>query len=201
MIFRPISGSPDKIKRPASSSPSSSSLALHIIPSDATPLSLDFLILNPPGNLAPGRATGTRSPGLKLVAPQTIWAGASAPTSTEQTLNRSASGCWFFSRTLPTTTLSRLTDGPSSPSSTSMPSIGSTSISSSAGSGRSTYCDNQSRLIFIPDWRTGIENVGRSGKNDGCHQCRGVTWLPVRYRDRMQIQSILPDLYQPAPKL
>ena len=75
------------------------------MPSDITPLSFDFLILKPPGNFAPGRATATRSPTLKLVAPQTMLAGSlSSEKLTEHTLNRSASGWLTLVRTSPTTT-------------------------------------------------------------------------------------------------
>src|SRR5205814_10650246 len=63
----------DKINRPEASSPRPSSIGLQSIPSLSTQRSLLFRISVPFGNFAPGNASGTLSPTLQLVAPQTIW--------------------------------------------------------------------------------------------------------------------------------
>src|SRR5580692_9821590 len=55
---------------PVWSSPMASSLAEQIIPSEMWPYVLRAPISNPPGSIAPGRASATRSPTTKLVAPQ-----------------------------------------------------------------------------------------------------------------------------------
>ena len=59
--------------------------------------------LRPPGIVAPGSATGTVCPASTLGAPQTIVRRSPSPTSTVQTLSRSASGCFSQVNTLPTT--------------------------------------------------------------------------------------------------
>src|SRR5580704_17675431 len=55
---------------PVWSSPMASSLAEQIIPSEMWPYVLRAPISNPPGSIAPGSASATRSPTAKLTAPQ-----------------------------------------------------------------------------------------------------------------------------------
>ena len=87
---------------PSGSSPTSSSEAERIIPSEATPRSFALRSFSPPGIRAPGRATATVWPAATLGAPQTIVRSPS-PASTVQTRSRSASGCCSALSTLPTT--------------------------------------------------------------------------------------------------
>ena len=68
-------------------SPSSSSA--QIIPRDSTPRILAFLICMPLGSVQPGSATATVCPAATLGAPQTMVL-TSVPTSTSQTVRRSA---------------------------------------------------------------------------------------------------------------
>ena len=57
---------------PSESSPTSSSVAERIIPSEATPRSFALRSFSPPGIRAPGSATATVWPAATLGAPQTI---------------------------------------------------------------------------------------------------------------------------------
>ena len=85
----------------SSEMPTSSSA--RIIPLDSTPRSFALPSFVPSGITAPGRATATIWPAATLGAPQTICSGSPAPTSTLQTVSRSASGCGSASSTRPTT--------------------------------------------------------------------------------------------------
>ena len=99
------------------SNPSSSSE--QIIPSETTPRNLARLILIP-GRRAPTRATMTSCPASTFGAPHTIWTGSSCPISTVVTFNLSASGCFSFVNTRPTTMLFNASSRTSTPS-TSIP--------------------------------------------------------------------------------
>ncbi len=81
--------------------PTSSSA--RIIPLDLTPRSFASPSSVPSGMIAPGRATATVWPAATLGAPHTIWRSVPEPSSTMQTVSRSASGCRSADRTLPTT--------------------------------------------------------------------------------------------------
>src|SRR3954471_14906045 len=102
---RPAAASPSSARTivPACSVPMASSSSARIIPSELTPRSLAAPSFVPPGMTAPGRATATVWPPATFGAPQTICATCPPPTSTLQTLRRSASGWRPCSSTLPTT--------------------------------------------------------------------------------------------------
>ena len=95
---------------PAWSSPSPSSSSARIIPLDSTPRSFALPSFVPSGITAPGSATATVWPAATFGAPQTIVRGSPAPTSTWQTVSRSASGCCSAASTLPTTKLVGVAD-------------------------------------------------------------------------------------------
>ena len=76
----PSSGRSTRI--PVWSSPSPSSRAEQIIPSDTWPYVRRAVISTPSESTAPGNATTTRSPSVKLCAPQTMPRGSASPTST-----------------------------------------------------------------------------------------------------------------------
>ena len=84
-------------------SPSPSSSSAQSIPSDATPRILAFLICMPLGSVVPGRATATVCPAATLGAPQTMVLTL-VPTSTWQTVRRSAFSCGQQVLTRPMTT-------------------------------------------------------------------------------------------------
>ena len=88
---------------PSWSSPIPSSSSARIMPLDLTPRSFASPSSVPSGMIAPGSATATVWPAATFGAPHTIVWGAALPTSTRQTLSRSASGCLSDSSTLPTT--------------------------------------------------------------------------------------------------
>ncbi len=127
---------------PSWSSPTSSSSAARIIPSEATPRSFALRSFSPPGIRAPGSATATVWPAATLGAPQTIVRSPS-PTSTVQTRSRSASGCCSALSTLPTTKFSGLGGPATLTRSTSVPVITSRSASSSAPTPGSQYSRSQ----------------------------------------------------------
>ncbi len=87
---------------PSCSSESSSSRSERIIPFDSTPRSFAFFSFVPSGITAPGSATATVCPAATFGAPQTI-VRVPSPSSTSQTLSRSASGCLPAETTWPTT--------------------------------------------------------------------------------------------------
>src|SRR3954468_20235026 len=99
----PFSSRSSRTMIPGSSVPMASSSSASIMPSDSTPRSFALPSFVPPGITAPGRATATVWPAATFGAPQTIWAVCPPPTSTLQTLRRSASGWRPCSSTLPTT--------------------------------------------------------------------------------------------------
>ena len=96
----PTSVSAGKIISPELSSDSPSSAALHIMPFDSTPRSLDFLILNSPSGVVktvPMVASGTMHPASQFGAPQTI-CSVDLPSKTWQTDRWSLSGWGLRSR-------------------------------------------------------------------------------------------------------
>jgi hypothetical protein len=86
---------------PSWSVPIPTSSSARIIPFEVWPRSLAFLSLVPSGMIAPGEATATVWPAATFGAPQTIWCGSASPTSTTQTVSRSASGWRSALSTLP----------------------------------------------------------------------------------------------------
>jgi len=102
------------------------------MPAESTSRSFETLISKPPGISVPGSATGTRSPALKFLAPQTIWRSEPSPASTWQTLRRSAFGCFSKDLISPTTTRGSGARPKVVTDSTSRPSIGRTSATRSA---------------------------------------------------------------------
>jgi hypothetical protein len=88
---------------PAWSSPMPTSSSARIIPLDRTPRSFASPSFVPSGMTAPGSATATVWPAATLGAPQTIVRDSPLPSSTTQTVSRSASGCFSASSTRPTT--------------------------------------------------------------------------------------------------
>ena len=124
------------------------------MPADMWPYVLRAPISKPPGSTPPGRITTTRSPGAKLLAPQTISCGApvplAAPTSTVQKrigfLNPVSSSTV---RTRPTTSGPWTLAARSTMDSTSMPSPISASSSAAADRslGRSTCSRSQETPI------------------------------------------------------
>ena len=68
----PTSGSPSSTRMPVWSSPMPSSRDEQIMPSLTWPYVFRAVMAKPPGSVAPGRATTTRSPTAKLRAPQTM---------------------------------------------------------------------------------------------------------------------------------
>src|SRR3954454_9608570 len=99
----PFDSSSSSTMIPACSVPMASSSSARIMPSDSMPRSFALPSFVPPGMTAPGRATATVWPAATFGAPQTICAMWPPPTSTLQTLRRSASGWRPCSSTLPTT--------------------------------------------------------------------------------------------------
>jgi hypothetical protein len=77
---------------PLWSSPMPTSSSARIMPLERTPRSVASPSSLPSGMTAPGRATATVWPAATLGAPQTIVRGAPEPSSTSQTVSRSASG-------------------------------------------------------------------------------------------------------------
>src|SRR5699024_11374510 len=73
------------------------SLIEQIIPLHSIPRSFTFFILKLPGSTPPGFATTTFCPCATLGAPQIICNGSDSPTSTWQSFNLSAFGCWLHS--------------------------------------------------------------------------------------------------------
>src|SRR5215211_2983245 len=95
--------------------------------------------------IAPGRATATVWPPATFGAPQTIWATSPEPTSTRQTLRRSASGWRSDSSTLPTTKCSSASTPWWWTASTFVPVIVSRSSTSLTGRPGLTYWCSHSR--------------------------------------------------------
>ena len=99
----PTGKSSSSTKMPSWLSPNPSSSSAQSMPSDATPRILAFLICRPPGSVVPGRATATACPAATLGAPQTMVL-IPVPTSTWQTVKRSAFSCGLQALTRPMTT-------------------------------------------------------------------------------------------------
>ena len=77
----PTGVSSGKIMMPLWSSPSPSSRLEQFMPQESTPRSLPFLIVTPPGSVAPMRAVTVLSPCSKFWAPQTTWRGTDLPVA------------------------------------------------------------------------------------------------------------------------
>ena len=86
---------------PLWSSPMPTSSSARIMPLEATPRSSASPRVLPSGINAPGKATATVCPAATFGAPQTIVWGSPRPTSTTQTLSRSAFGWRSDSSTRP----------------------------------------------------------------------------------------------------
>ena len=139
-----------RMSSPSSPLPRPSSSDEHSMPAESTSRSFETLISKPPGITVPGSATGTRSPALKFLAPQTIWRGLPSPTSTRQTLRRSADGCFSNDTISPTTTRGSGARPKVWTDSTSSPSIGSTSARRSVVTPeRSTWRESAWKETFM----------------------------------------------------
>ena len=101
----PIGASVGNSKIPCEFSAKPSSTIEQSMPVDSTPRNAAFLICIPFGKTASTKATATFKPARALLAPQTICNCCSCPTSTIQTLKRSALGCCSAVIINPTTTL------------------------------------------------------------------------------------------------
>src|SRR3954451_19603265 len=151
----PGSSSPGSSMMPPWSCPSSSSRSDRIIPSETSPRSFRFSIVNsPPGITPPGTTTATVAPAPKFQAPQTIERGSLSPTSTFVSCSLSALGCFPASSTRPTRKWPRLSPVSGTPRRT----MRSTSqlvktrrrASSSSGRSKSTYSRSQLTGTFTP---------------------------------------------------
>ena len=143
----PTGAASSSTSRPPWSSDSFSSRAEHSMPWLSTPRSLPSLIANglpssPGGSAAPTRAHGTLMPGRTFGAPQTMFSVAPEPSSTWQTLRRSAFGCRSTESTFATTTPAN-GGATGRASSTSMPDMVSRSASSAVPIGGSQNSRNQ----------------------------------------------------------
>src|SRR3984885_12499033 len=147
---------------PVWSSPIASSLAEQIIPSEMWPYVLRAPISNPPGSIAPGSASATRSPTAKLLAPQITpdasSGGASScasETATRQYLigffspvSSSVESPWA----IPPPRMSCPTDSSDSTSRPAAVSRWATSVTST-GSGNGAYSRSQERGTRMSDLR------------------------------------------------
>ena len=88
---------------PSWSSESSSSRAEHSMPWLSSPRIFAFLIVTPPGSVAPTVASGTIMPARTFGAPHTT-RSSPAPPSTRHSDSLSAFGCFCTSSTRATTT-------------------------------------------------------------------------------------------------
>ncbi len=88
----PTGASASSSSSPDASSDNPSSLAEQSMPCDSTPRIAAWRMFKPPGSIAPTWAYGATTPGATFGAPQTTDTGASWPTSTRQTVRRSAFG-------------------------------------------------------------------------------------------------------------
>ena len=98
----PGSSSGSSTMIPSWSGPIATSSSARIIPADSTPRSFARLSFVPSGITAPGSATATIWPAATFGAPHTIVRSSPVPTSTVQTVSRSASGCCSALSTRPT---------------------------------------------------------------------------------------------------
>ncbi len=127
---------PSRMRMPEWSSPRRSSSAEQSIPLALYPAMFMSLTSFPFGTVVPGSATGTRVPGTALGAPAMICCTRPPPRSTWCTQRSLRDfGCFFCSRTFPTTIWdksTRVSDSTSRPSrvSTSAASLGVTSVRS-----------------------------------------------------------------------
>ena len=129
---------------PLWSSPMPSSRAEQIMPSETRSYVRRAAIAKPPGSTVPGRATTTRSPAAKLVAPQMIPRTRSlestSPTSTWQyRIGFLYPASSSIERTRPTTSAPSTVAARSTTSSTSMPTRTSASSSTAGSAGASTH--------------------------------------------------------------
>ena len=106
----PSSASGGSTRMPEWSSATPSSRAEHSIPSETSPRIVARPIVTSPGRRAPGRATGTLSPTLKLWAPHTMRRD-DTPVVTSTTSSLSALGWGMIAVTSPTTTPSMSAPG------------------------------------------------------------------------------------------
>jgi hypothetical protein len=119
----PTRASAGSTQMPWCSSPSPSSRSEQIIPFDSCPRIFDFLIFKSPGKSVPPSATHTFCPDATFDAPHTIWMSSPVPTSTLHTESLSASGCFARSATKPTTVFERCGRNRSSPSTSAVESV------------------------------------------------------------------------------
>src|SRR6266545_3754081 len=147
---------------PPWSSPSASSRAEQIMPSETRPYVRRAVISKPPGNTVPGRATTTASPTEKFAAPQMIPRGAASPTSTWQyRIGFLVPATSSMASTRPTTSGPATVVRRSAIDSTSRPTRTSAASSSSAlrSAGSSTYSRSQDS-----DTRTSDLHPERAGE-------------------------------------
>ena len=138
-----------------------------------TPRILACLMRKSPGRTAPSVAQATNIPAWALGAPQTICSGlVGSPVETVHTRSRSASGCFWASRILATTTPVK-GGAADSISSTSRPAMVRRSAISSMLKEVSTQSRSQPSGTLM---RTASESAGRSQKTSGDHQCHNEAW-------------------------
>ena len=148
----PTGASAASASSPSWSSDRFNSAPEHSIPCDSTPRSLAFLILMPPGSLAPGCANGALRPAAALGAPHTICT-VSLPVLTLHTRSLSASG-WGSAATISATTTPLSPSARGVTASTSRPAIVSVCASASASSSGFTHSRSQfSERITRPPHR------------------------------------------------